>query len=309
MSRILLPIPQQDFDPTEVAVTWQILSRLGHDIVFATPDGSPGAADDMMLTGQGLDLWGAVPGLRALPVVGLALRANKDARTAYAAMCASPAFQAPIRWDAVDPDAFDGLILPGGHRARGMRAYLESRVLQSAVVRFFAAAKPVGAICHGVLLAARSIDPHTGRSVLFGRRTTALTWPLERSAWSLARIVRFWDPAYYRTYPDGAGQAPGYMSVQQEVTRMLARPADFEDVPKSDPHFRRKTSGLARDTPTDESPAFIVRDGLYVSARWPGDVHRFATEFAAVLGQAAGDATAPQKTAVAGTRQGSPAAD
>jgi hypothetical protein len=31
-----------------------------------------------------------------------------------------------MRWDEVESDRFDGLILPGGHRARGMRAYLES---------------------------------------------------------------------------------------------------------------------------------------------------------------------------------------
>jgi len=29
----------------------------------------------------------------------------------------------------------------------------------------------------------------------------------------------------------------------------------------------------------------VVRDGNYVSARWPGDVHRFAREFSAMLGE------------------------
>jgi putative intracellular protease/amidase len=37
-----------------------------------------------------------------------------------------------------------------------MRVYLGSGVLQSAVADFFAQEKPVGAICHGVLLAALS---------------------------------------------------------------------------------------------------------------------------------------------------------
>jgi hypothetical protein len=71
--------------------------------------------------------------------------------------------------------------------------------------------------------------------------------------------------------------------VQQEVTRALARPDDFLDVPRDAPHYRRKTSGLVRDSDTDATPAFVVRDGNYVSARWPGDVHRFAAEFAALL--------------------------
>ena len=105
--------------------------------------------------------------------------------------------------------------------------------------------KPVAAICHGVLLAARSISKRTGRSVLWGYQTTALTWAFENSAWSVARITRFWDPNYYRTYLEQNGQPKGFMSVQQEVTRALARPEDFRDVPRTDPDYRRKTSGLA----------------------------------------------------------------
>jgi hypothetical protein len=73
------------------------------------------------------------------------------------------------------------------------------------------------------------------------------------------------------------------MSVQQEVTRALARPQDFLDVAADAPDHDRKTSGRVRDTMTDSSPAWVVRDGSYVSARWPGDVHTFAKTFADVL--------------------------
>ena len=41
--------------------------------------------------------------------------------------------------------------------------------------------------------------------------------------------------------------------------------------------------GLARDTLDDERPAFVVVDGQYVSARWPGDAHTFARRFEALL--------------------------
>jgi putative intracellular protease/amidase len=205
------------------------------------------------------------------------------ARNAYAEMIADPDYLAPQRWDAVDASTYDALLLPGGHRARGMREYLESDILQNLVVRFFEEEKPVAAICHGVLLEARSISKRTGRSVLHGYQTTALTWAFENSAWSVARITRFWDPNYYRTYLEQASQPKGFMSVQQEVTRALARPEDFRDVPRDDPLHRRKTSGLARDTMGDETPAFVVRDRHYVSARWPGDVHTFAKIFAGML--------------------------
>jgi putative intracellular protease/amidase len=282
MAHVLIPLPHRDFDPSEVAVPWRILVAMGHHVTFATPDGNVASADPIMLSGEGLDPWGFVPGLRKLTVIGRLLRANAVARRDYAALARDAAFHAPIAWDAIEPERYAGLLLPGGHCARGVREYLESERLQRVVAAFFAEDKPVAAICHGVVLAARS-QRADGRSVLHGRRTTALTWALEKSAWSLTRVTRFWDPDYYRTYPDGPGQPAGYMSVQQEVTRALADPGHFVDVPKDAPNHRDKTSGLVRDSDTNDRPAFVVRDGNYVSARWPGDVHRFAREFAALL--------------------------
>ncbi|MET3972611.1 MULTISPECIES: type 1 glutamine amidotransferase domain-containing protein [unclassified Bradyrhizobium] len=282
MSSILLPIPSRDFDPTEVAVSWKILTQHGHRVVFVTPDGRPGSCDPIMLSGIGLDPWSGIPVLRNIRILGLLLSANADARNAYTEMLRDPAFDGPIRWDRVASKDFDALLLGGGHRARGMREYLESAVLQRITAEFFADEKPVAAICHGVLLAARSkrVD---GRSVLYGRKTTALPWALERKGSALAHVGRFWDPDYYRTYTEAAGQPKGYMSVQQEVSRALASSADFIDVPESDPDFKRKTSGTSRDTLTNDRPAWVVRDENYVSARWPGDTHSFARTFAEVL--------------------------
>jgi putative intracellular protease/amidase len=240
-----------------------------------------------MVTGRGLDPWGAVPGLRRLTMVGRVLRAGADARRAYAALVQDEAFGSPMHWGAGRRSRYDALVLPGGHRARGMRPYLESPEVQQMAIDAFRSGKPVGAICHGVLVAARAVDPLTGRSVLHGRRTTSLTWALERKAWEIARWSRFWDSGYYRTYAEEPGQRWGYMSVQQEVTRALADAADFADVEKGSPDWRRKTSGRARDTPDDARPAWVVRDGSYVSARWPGDAHTFARTFAEVLAERA----------------------
>jgi putative intracellular protease/amidase len=280
---VLIPVPALDFDPTEVAVSWRVLSDLGHEVRFASPTAAPAQGDDLMVTGRGLDPWGLVPGLSRLVGVGRVLRADPRGRAAYDELLRTPAFVRPIGWADIDGENFDGLMLPGGHRARGMRQYLESDVLQDVVVNAFRSDKPVAAICHGVLLAARSVDQSTGRSVLYGRRTTALTWVLEHRAWSVARFTRFWDPNYYRTYPEESGQAAGYMSVQHEVTRALARSEDFLDVVPGTPDAALKSSGRARDSPDDERPAFVVEDGRYVSARWPGDVHTFAKRFASIL--------------------------
>ena len=276
MGTVLIPIPDRDFDPTEVAISWQVLRANGHQVVFATESGSPGVADDIMVTGRGLDFWSAVPVLGAITIVGRMLRANKDARRAYQDMLQSPEYQHPSSWAETTLDGIDGLLLPGGHRARGMRSYIDSDTLQRLVVDAFARGVTVAAICHGVLLAARSVDSTTGHSVLYGRKTTALTWALERTAWRLTRITRFWNPDYYRTYSEEPEQPAGYMSVQSEVTRALKNPADFCDVPRGSQHWRMKTSGMVRDTTTDSRPAFVVDDGSYVSARWPGDTHTFA---------------------------------
>jgi putative intracellular protease/amidase len=280
-----MPLPQRDFDPTEVAVPWAILTAAGHRVVFATPDGQPAQADRLMLTGEGLDAWGWIPGLRRLRLIGLVLRADRRARAAHTRLTEAPAFRQPLSYDAAAARSasFAGLLLPGGHRARGMRAYLEDVRVQSLAADFFRRDAPVAAICHGVLVLARA-QRADGRSVLHGRRTTALTWALEKKAWDTTRwFARFWDRNYYRTYPDRPGFPMGDMGVQAEVTRALATPGDFVDIGADTPQAWRKRSGLFRDRPGDDRAAFVVRDRNYLSARWPGDAHAFARAFVVLL--------------------------
>ena len=111
------------------------------------------------------------------------------------------------------------------------------------------------------MLAARSRFARAGRSVLRGRRTTGLTRQLEMPAWRLTRH-RLGDD--YRTYPQ---------TVQDEVAAALRSPLDFRAGP---PASLRDSDRLRR-------VGFTVRDGRYLSARWPGDAHRFAHELAALL--------------------------
>lgn len=133
-----MPLPARDFDPTEVAVPWRVLTGMGHSVVFATPDGRPGRADGIMLDGIGLDPWSRVSALRRVRVIGLILRAGKDARAAYRALTGDPGFRKPLRWDDASVEPFDALVLPGGHRARGIREYLESDVLRRLTAAFVA---------------------------------------------------------------------------------------------------------------------------------------------------------------------------
>jgi hypothetical protein len=115
------------------------------------------------------------------------------------------------------------------------------------------------------LVLARAQDPTAGRSVLYGRRTTCLPRYLERSAYLLTawRLGR-----YYHTYP---------AYVEEEVRAVLASPSDFQRGPRT----------LSRhDTASDHRPAFVVEDGNYLSARWPGDAHLFAERFRSMLEKA-----------------------
>ena len=58
-------------------------------MIFATESGTSAIADDIMVTGRGLDFWSALPVFGTIPMVGLLLRANKDGRSAYADMLRS----------------------------------------------------------------------------------------------------------------------------------------------------------------------------------------------------------------------------
>jgi putative intracellular protease/amidase len=287
--RIIIPLPNFDFDPTECAVSWEIVKKAGYEVEFATADGSLAVGDKMMLTGEGLDPWGWIPLLKKFRLIGLALRADRFGRSAYRALQQDANFLHPRRYSDLKVEDYDGMLLPGGH-APLIKQYLEDETLQNFVADFFETTdasdqhKPIGAICHGVILAARAVSAKTGKSVLYGRKTTALTWALEQSAWRLTKyFARFWDPDYYRTYMEKPGDPVAYWSVESEVKRALENDDDFVNVSAGCADHFLKTSGVFRDRLYDARPAHVVVDRNYVSARWPGDVHTFAKKFVALM--------------------------
>jgi putative intracellular protease/amidase len=243
--RILIPLPDRDFDTTEVAVPWRLLSDRGYEVVFATQAGGSAPKCDPRLLGG---------------VLFGKLGAELEPISFYEELTGDPAFRDPLAWGQIEPADFDGLLLPGGH-AQGMRQYLDDAELQRKVATFWGLERPVGAICHGVIVLARSIDPVSGRSVIAGRRTTCLPKYMERggfllTAWRLGR--------YYRTYPT---------YVEDEVIAALDDPGGFE----------RGSRTTKRGTGSDDSAAFVVQDGNYLSARWPGDAYLFAKRFDRML--------------------------
>ncbi|MER7556391.1 type 1 glutamine amidotransferase domain-containing protein [Nocardioides sp. NPDC126508] len=178
--RVVIPLPDTDFDTTEAAVSWRRFTDAGFTVTFATETGKVARCDQRLLKSG----W-----FNPLP-------AGPEARAAYDAMIASPEFSAPITYRSIDVADFDAIHLSGGH-AQGMRQYLDSKVLQSKVVDFHHADKLIGAVCHGTLIPARAVDPTTRQSIIAGRRFTTLTLPLEKWAF---KITWFRVGRRYRTY-------------------------------------------------------------------------------------------------------------
>src|SRR5678816_4955220 len=88
MANVLFPLPDRDFDVTEVAVPWKLLTEAGHHVVFATEGGATPACDPLLLTG----------------VVFGKLGARPEPIAFYRELEAAAAFVSPIRWSDCSPD-------------------------------------------------------------------------------------------------------------------------------------------------------------------------------------------------------------
>ncbi len=228
MKRILIPLPDKDFDITEVAVPWKLFSQENYAITFATENGNRAFCDPKLITG----------------IIFGKLGAEKKVIGFYREMEQAKEFLYPIKYSDIQPENFDALVLPGGH-AQGMKQYLESKILQEQVLKFFKLNKIIGSICHGSIVLARTIDPVTGKSVVYNRKLTGLTKFLE----SIAYYLTFWKLGkYYRTYSE---------YVQDEVKSFLYDKRNF------------KTGG-------NQFKPYTCVDENLVTARWPKDAYLFA---------------------------------
>jgi protease I len=99
MATLLMPLLDNDFDPTESGVPWRTMRDHGHRVVFATPSGRTARADPKMVTGEGLGMLSPL------------LKADTNGRSAYLEMEQSDAgFRRPISYGEIRAADFDGLI-------------------------------------------------------------------------------------------------------------------------------------------------------------------------------------------------------
>lgn len=196
--KVLIPIPDNDFDLTEISIPWKHFKENNFHITISTENGKVGKTDPLLITGVIFGQLGAKP----------------EAIAAYRDLEKDGSFLHPIPYNEIDPHQYDALHLPGGH-AKGMHQYLESKILQNKVLEFVKQEKVISAICHGPIVLARTIDPETGKSILHGRKLTSLTKRLEK----LAYYLTSWKlGTYYRTYPE---------YVQDEIIKTLEHKSDY----------------------------------------------------------------------------------
>jgi hypothetical protein len=97
---VLMPLPESGFDPTEAAVSWKVLKKLGHEVVFATPTGKKSdGCDPVVLDGI---------------LGGLVMKVHPQPLAYYEEMVHSPEYGNPISYQNIELAKYDGLLLPGG---------------------------------------------------------------------------------------------------------------------------------------------------------------------------------------------------
>jgi putative intracellular protease/amidase len=238
-------------DPTETAVAFTRWEAAGFDMAIATEHGKIPKCDSLMLYGMTQKLLGATKA-----VVDL-----------YHAMEKSSVMNNPLSWTdpAFSLDKYDVVFLPGGHD-KGMQQIIDSTSLHSHLASYFPKTrknvdgekKVMVAICHGVMVLARTKIPGSDKSILHDVKTTTLPAFMEGSAfWG----TRLFLGDYYKTY-GACGE-----SVEVSVRSALDSP-------------KKQWCGSNGLTP------FVVEDEQYnyVSARFPGDAEAMSDKVLKIVG-------------------------
>jgi len=258
---VLIFLPEYDFDPTEVVVSWKCLTSYGINVFFTTEKANESTCDMIQMKKGGV-------------VFGI-LSASDDIKRTYKDMCKSNNFKKPILWNEVNVENFHGIILPGGH-ATGVKPYLESEVVREKVIQFWKLKRPIGAMSRAVLILARAKKQKNNLSIIRRRSTT--TFP-----------KLFEDTAYYLTrLSHGNLFKPYEKSCEEEVCESLEEPNIQYRKSSINPKMAKK------DTLFDQSNGFVVVDKQYISSRWAGDSYTFIFKFIELLTGKVAQSSDPQ---------------
>jgi putative intracellular protease/amidase len=162
---ILFPLPATGYNPTEVAITYQMLKHF--NIIFSTQDKLIPTPDHHLLAGTGLGLAGFL--LKPKPH---SLKAHHELRSSYV-------FNHPIGFDEIEIDKIDAVVITGGH-GDGVQKFLQSEFLQEIIRKINDQEKLIAAIGQGVYILAKAGVLRQKKVTSLPKRTEAISWSLTK---------------------------------------------------------------------------------------------------------------------------------
>ncbi len=242
--KVLILLPENGNDPGETAIPYARFKQAGYDVVFATASGKAGHPDTLSFRS---------PLLKAS-------RPDAEGKAAFAQMMASKEHQRPVTFaQALARNDFAALYVPGGE-GPGMLPFLDDERAHAIVRKFYARQLPAAFLCHGGLMAARTINPATGKSVIAGEKVTTIPKNAERLG-----IAAFLGSGRPRVY----GALGGNYAADE-----MARAA-------GNGNFVQPELGLKFRDPGDRRN--VVSSGNQVFGGGPWDARPFAEQFVELL--------------------------
>lgn len=144
----------------EAVAPYEVFTRAGHDVVFASPGGAVPQPDESSLSAQ-------------------ANGGEEAARAVAEGVAAMAGLDRPLKLEEVDAADYDAVFYPGGHGP--MQDLAVDPASGRLITELLDSGRPLALVCHGpaALLAARRAD---GSSPVAGYRLTGFTDEEERQA-------------------------------------------------------------------------------------------------------------------------------
>jgi len=195
--KVLIPLPERDFDLTQVAVLWKILKANGIKVEFASELGATSIVNPDHLKKP--DLLNVSMFYPAFEPRRYFMELEKD-----------PSFNSPVPFSEINANEYTGMVLIAGNTAN-VKHYLECKLLQSKVQDFWALKRPLGAIGQAVLIMVRTVDINAKHPLIHYKRTTCYPKLIE----FVGKLNPFGSSSIY------------IETVEDEVIRQLSGPQFF----------------------------------------------------------------------------------
>ena len=193
------------------------------------------------------------------------MMAEPAAVALYREMEASAEFKAPVPYAQIRPETFDAASCRAA-TTRGCANIWRARRSPRSPTSLTAAnsSAPSATVrCWPRAPGPAARIPRARASPCSGGSARRASPPPRSAAFQLTRL---WLGDYYRTYDE-------YMA--HELVSHLRAPGDYSKGPLPIP--------LGRDSDANPRPGFTDQDGVYISARWPGDAYKFGRVLARLV--------------------------